>query len=148
MTRSVETTLRRRRAHPIVGHQYWITLKPEHGGCWIWNGALDRDGYGRTVYGFKQAHRVMYEEQVGPIPEGMEIDHLCNVRSCVNPEHLEAVTRGENERRKNERRREPGKCINGHELAETQRWRKNNPQRWWCTSCEQERSQRRRASVA
>ncbi len=69
-------------------------------GCWAWAGWLHTDGYGaftvteegytgpRTVY----AHRFMYEYAWGPIPEGLQVDHLCRNRICCNPWHLEAVT--------------------------------------------------------
>ena len=66
-------------------------------GCWEWTGRKDRDGYG--LYGNRRAHRVVYEALVGPIPEGMTLDHLCFNRSCVKPEHLEPVTQAENYRR-------------------------------------------------
>lgn len=70
-------------------------------GCWEWNGYVDPKGYGRMgVYRrVEQAHRMAYVLFVGPIPEGLEIDHLCRNRRCVLPEHLEAVTRKENMRR-------------------------------------------------
>ncbi len=63
-------------------------------GCWIWTGRLDRYGYGRMRADKDNttAHRVSYEIHKGPIPEGLQIDHLCCVRKCVNPDHLEAVT--------------------------------------------------------
>lgn len=72
-------------------------------GCWLWTGALAM-GYGVTVLGFKaegtqrkaQVHRLMYEWFVGPIPPGLHIDHLCRVRRCCNPSHLEPVTQREN----------------------------------------------------
>ena len=70
--------------------------------CWLWTGASTALGYGqfsggqgRLVY----AHRWSYEHHVGPIPEGLVIDHLCQTPSCVNPEHLEPVTQAENVRR-------------------------------------------------
>jgi hypothetical protein len=72
--------------------------------CWLWSGGASGGGYGRVRYGKThqlQAHRVIYEAMVGPIPEGMQIDHLCRVRHCVNPDHLEAVTAAENNRRSN-----------------------------------------------
>ena len=66
--------------------------------CWLWTSPLDRDGYGHIQIGRKmcRAHRVAYEWLVGPIPEGLTIDHLCSVRNCVNPSHLEPVTAAEN----------------------------------------------------
>src|SRR5437763_12827689 len=68
------------------------------GGCWRWQRALNEGGYGLVGYGGKvaRAHRVAYELFVGPIPLELELDHLCRVRRCVNPSHLEPVTRREN----------------------------------------------------
>lgn len=66
--------------------------------CWLWTGAIQKPGYGR--YSFEGrlwlAHRWAYETFVGPIPEGLTIDHLCGVKNCVRPDHLEAVTSREN----------------------------------------------------
>lgn len=73
-------------------------------GCWIWCGGIDSRGYGSVqieVAGVLEvrAHRAAYRAFVGSIPDGFQIDHLCRVTSCVNPDHLEAVTPRENTRR-------------------------------------------------
>lgn len=84
-----------------------IAFEPNTG-CWLWNGTMQpvhgkRHGYG-TIYGgnytLKLAHRVVFEAMHGrSIKHGLEIDHLCRVHLCVNPDHLEEVTRKENQRR-------------------------------------------------
>lgn len=71
-------------------------------GCWFWLWQLNNGGYG--IVGLRRhrkmlAHRLSYESFVGPIPPALDIDHLCRTRSCVNPEHLQPVTRSENLRR-------------------------------------------------
>lgn len=92
-------------------------------GCWEWRGKIDKStGYGRFKMGGKSptAHRLSYEWSVGPIPDGLVIDHLCRNRRCVNPAHLEPVTqqvnvlRGETIVAANAAKTE---CQNGHPLS-------------------------------
>jgi hypothetical protein len=90
--------------------RFWDKVR--HGGpadCWEWMGAKNPHGYGRFWVGRKcyQAHRVIYEGAVGTIPDGLVIDHLCRVRHCVNPSHMEPVTDLENRRRGDKPGRKP-----------------------------------------
>lgn len=97
-------------------------------GCWLWTKSLDTKGYAQITTGsnydssrrLKRAHRVAYEELIGPIPVGLQLDHKCRVRSCVNPNHLEPVTqrvnllRGEGTSAKNAVKTH---CKRGHEFV-------------------------------
>ena len=76
-------------------------VKDDETGCWIWLGYRNRHGYGRVTRDKRGyfVHRLKFEERHGPIPDGLEPDHLCNNPPCVNPDHLELVTRSENARR-------------------------------------------------
>lgn len=87
-------------------------------GCWAWLGRVNHGGYGQMIVGraAKLAHRVAYEMFIGPIPDGMVLDHLCRVRSCVNPLHLDPVTLVENVKRGAHATKK--KCIHGHEYTE------------------------------
>lgn len=73
----------------------WI-VDPDSG-CWLWQRSVDRGGYG--AMGKSTAHRYVYQLHRGPITSGLHIDHLCRVRHCVNPDHMELVTNAENCRR-------------------------------------------------
>lgn len=91
-------------------------------GCHNWTGPLDAYGYGRASFQAKghKAHRLAYEAARGPIPEGLEMDHLCRNRRCINPDHLEPVTRSENLRRGNGPAAQNARkthCKHGHEFT-------------------------------
>lgn len=77
-------------------------IQPEpNSGCWLWTGALERQGYGHfnNKGKYRPAHRSVYQHLVCAEIDGLEIDHLCRTRCCVNPDHLEAVTKEINQRR-------------------------------------------------
>ena len=85
--------------------------------CWPWIGAKDGKGYGNTLSPSGRigaAHRLVYEYEVGPIPDGLTIDHLCRNTSCVNPGHMEPVTAAENARRASILL--VGRCYRGHPI--------------------------------
>lgn len=92
---------KKRGPKPIpVAERFWRKVEIT-GECWNWTARLTTSGYGHFYIdgGKKHAHRVSYEMERGPIPDGMQIDHLCRNRKCVRPSHLEVVTLQENIRR-------------------------------------------------
>lgn len=118
-----------------------------------WNSTKVPDGNGYVTLGFpdgkRMAHRVSYEAFVGPVPDGLVIDHLCRNRRCLNPDHMEPVTQGENARRgggleiANESRRGGrfvGRCKRGHDRATHQRVAKDGKS--FCSQCGREASLR------
>ena len=83
---------------------YWLMIwsrVDDSGECWLWTGPQTWNGYGHASFRRRSttAHRAVYEYLVGSVPDGLDLDHLCRVRLCVNPNHLEPVTRAENMRR-------------------------------------------------
>lgn len=117
--------------------------RPDLGPCWIWTAGA-RHGYGsfsvgtRTRQQFKQAHRVAYELEFGPIPDGFTLDHLCKVTLCVRPTHLEPVTMAENLARSDgvaNRHRAVTHCPRGHEYTEANTRREPNGRRH-CRTCQ------------
>ena len=133
-------------------------IQKDSSGCWVWKG-WKRKGYGRFHFRGRDlnAHRWSYEHHVGPIPAGLEIDHLCRNRACVNPAHLEPVTREENLRRallhqrsRPRPRRELTHCRNGHPYDGDNTY--VNPKRGGkicriCSAAAQKRSRQRRKAA-
>jgi hypothetical protein len=92
--------------------------------CWLWAGNCKPDGYGRlwdtAINRYVYAHRLIYEALVGPIPDSLQLDHLCRVPQCINPEHLEPVTQRTNILRGNAppaRHARKKHCKYGHPLS-------------------------------
>ena len=114
--------------------------------CWLWTAARTTPGgYGKVKLDGRTclAHRVAFEELVGPIPDGLQLDHLCRVRECVNPAHLEPVTASENLRRspivgRHPRPPSPDRCPQGHQYDETNARRDRG--RIYCKTCKRERA--------
>ena len=101
--------------------RFWSKVD-KSGECWEWTGSLSPEGYGRISVGGRPmyAHRLSCEDAHGPIPDGYTVDHLCRVRKCVRPDHLEPVTqrenclRGESPAAKHARKTH---CVHGHEFT-------------------------------
>lgn len=118
-------------------------------GCWLWLGSFVNNGYGRFKHGGKtyMAHRVSFELAGGTIPAGLELDHLCRNRGCVNPAHLEVVTsrtnvlRGETVVRTNA---EKTHCLKGHPLSGDNLFIRSDGRRR-CRTCERASQQRLRS---
>lgn len=115
-------------------------------GCWLFTGSRDRLGYGRThvpALGKTQlSHRVAYTLLVGPIPEGLVLDHRCRTPSCVNPAHLEPVTIAENNRRTGPYRAAAvwTQCKNGHEMTPENTYVPTGRRYRVCRTCERARN--------
>lgn len=136
----------RRPRRPLEDRFWSKVVRGGEDECWLWSGAI-RSGYGFVNEGGRgrslPAHRVSYELLVGPIPEGLTIDHLCRVRNCVNPRHLEPVTLSENVKRKPPA---PPFCPQGHEFTAENTARSTNGGRI-CRTCKRSRDRQRRQAA-
>lgn len=113
-----------KRKRPTLLDRFWEKVDRSGGplACWPWLGVVSDNGYGKLNN--RYAHRVAYQLAVGPIPDGLTIDHVkargCTRRDCCNPAHLEPVTRGENALRgdsRNARNARKTHCRRGHEFT-------------------------------
>ena len=103
--------------------RFWAKVSVQPNGCWLWTGSLmfrkpgtSSGGYGRFYFRgrYEGAHRWCWERCNGPVPGGLEIDHLCRNRACCNPTHMEAVTHATNIRRGRSWEAEKTHCPSGH----------------------------------
>jgi len=129
-----------------------FVITEPNSGCWIHMGALDSHGYAgfrRSPYSgnkWQRAHRASYEMFVGEIPKNLGLDHLCRVRCCVNPAHLEPVTSKENNRRgvRAANQRAITHCPKGHEYSGENLYVGKEGKRY-CKKCSRNSTRRWRA---
>lgn len=133
-----------------LAERVFSKLERQDDGCLIWKGSITPAGYGQVGLGARgkgqaAVHRLMYQWRIGPIPEGLELDHLCRNRACAEPSHLEAVTRRENLLRGQTItaiRVATTHCPQGHEYTEANTYRRPGHVGRTCRTC---RAERRRA---
>jgi len=133
-----------RRVSPIDRIKASIDI--DANGCWLWKWRLSKKGYAHmSVAGKKRyAHRIAYECLIGAVPDSLELDHLCRVRRCCNPWHLEAVTHVENLARGANAKR--ARCWRGHEYSDANTYVDSKGRRA-CRACNVIRSQKYKARL-
>ena len=136
--------------------RFWAKVNFK-GDCWLWEAAVNNIGYGRFNVGnrkIKGAHEVSFFFVYGSVSAGLELDHLCRIRHCVNPCHLEAVTHAENVSRGTSVGAVAGqtnKCIRGHSFNEENTYYVNNPDRAihrQCRECQRIRRGHQRNTIS
>ena len=139
------------RRDPMESFVEKVAIMPD--GCWPWTAHTTGCGYGYfydpAVQRKEVAHRWAYKAVVGPIPEGLDLDHLCRVRHCVNPDHLEPVTRRENLLRGiglPAQRAKQTHCKRGHEFTSVNTYITGRGERH-CRTCGRERKAAERAGL-
>ena len=136
--------------HPTLKQRFWSKVNkagpvpdyaPKLGPCWLWTATKSSEGYGLYYVTDKRrvpAHRLAYVDRLGLVPDGLELDHLCRIRNCVRPDHLEAVTtrvnilRGEGLAARLAR---PTHCVNGHPLSGDNLYPRPRAQGRVCRTC-------------
>lgn len=131
-----------------VAERFWSKVE-KTASCWLWTAATLRGGYGQFTISHDvkiSAHRWSYESLVGPIPDGLVLDHLCRVSACVNPNHLEPVAQAENVRRGEVWMISGSKthCPSGHEYAGGNLYLRPSDGARVCRACTREHQRRRR----
>jgi len=125
----------------------WKRVSKSEDGCWNWTGHVSGGGYGRIRNGGKreQAHRVSFALAGNKIPEGLVVDHICNNRRCVRPDHLQAITQRDNILRSDSppaRQSKQVACLNGHPLDGDNLFMRRNGKRE-CRVCIRARGRKR-----
>lgn len=143
------TYLRGHHWKPTYESRFWSKVNKTEN-CWLWTGSLTTKGYGQYGLNNKRAHRLAWFFTYGTWPAQDGLDHLCRIRHCVNPAHLEEVSTSTNLHRGEpnwKKQKNKTHCVNGHLFDEQNTyWRPDRPTQRLCRQCGKE-SQRRRYAL-